>query len=48
MDNFEIITIFDALNLKVSSEFCIEDVIGLAVRVVGYTGVEKGGELEFK
>lgn len=42
------IAMFDALDLKVSCEFCIEDIIGQLVRVVCCTGVEKRGELEFK
>lgn len=36
------ITIFDALDLKVSSAFCIERVIELLVRIVGCTVGEKG------
>ena len=42
------IAIFDALDLMVSGEFCIEDIIGLLVRVVCCTGVRKRGELEFR
>lgn len=48
MDCFDTITIFDALDLKVSAKFCIEDSIGLLVRSVGCTGLEKRGKLNFK
>lgn len=42
------ITIFDALGLKVSDTFCIEDVIGLPVRLVSCALAEKRGKLDFK
>lgn len=40
--------IFDALGLEMSDEFCIEDVIGLSVRLVSCTLVERRGKLDFK
>lgn len=42
------ITIFDALDLKVSGKFCMEDVTGLSVRLVSCALVEKRGKLDFK
>ena len=42
MDGFETITVFDALDLKVSSAFWLEGIIELLVRVVGCTVGEKG------
>lgn len=42
------IPVVDALDLQVSGEFCAEDIIGPLVRVVGCTGVEKRGKLEFR
>lgn len=41
-------TIFDALDRKVSDKLCIEDVIGLSVRLVSCTLVEKRGKLDLK
>lgn len=41
------ITIFDALALTASAKFCIEDVIGLPVRLVSCT-LEKRGKFDLK
>lgn len=48
VDYFEIITIFDAMDLKVIDEFCVEEFIRPLVKVMSYTGLEKKGKLEFK
>lgn len=41
VDYFEIITIFDAMDLKVIGEFCVEEFIRPLVKVMSYTGLEK-------
>lgn len=42
VDYFEILTIFDTLDLNVSGKFCIEDLTRLLMRAMNYAGVEKG------
>lgn len=44
MDYFDTLTIFDAVDLKESGKFCIEDIIELLGRVVSCIEVEKRGK----